>query len=52
MAAVGGNCKFCPLLNCGDSDDVSYELIVEAIMQIALNITAKHNSGKVIICNK
>jgi len=39
-----GVCKFCPLLN---TDDVDYDVIVEAIMQIALSLTTKHNSDKI-----
>jgi len=35
-------CKFCPLLN----STSNYELIVEAVMQIALNLTASHNIEK------
>lgn len=38
-------CKFCPLLNTSP-DDVPYELIVEAIMQTALNLSRKHYAGR------
>ena len=43
-------CKFCPLTNAADHE-ITYELIVEAIMQLALNLTTKHKSGRYISCS-
>ena len=40
----GGSCKFCPLLH-SNKDELSYQLIVEAIMQIALSLSSKQTSG-------
>ena len=40
-----GKCKFCVLFD-NDIGIVTYENIVEAIMQIAINLTSKHNAGK------
>ena len=39
------SCKFCPLTHAQGEDDITYELIVEAIMQLALNLTTKHKTG-------
>jgi len=40
------SCKFCPLTHAEAEDEISYELIVEAIMQLALSLTTKHKSDK------
>ena len=39
-----GNCKFCRLAQ-GNEYTVTYEVIVDAILQIARNVSAKSKSG-------
>ena len=41
----GKNCKFCPLTK-GLNHEWSYELIVDGIMQLALNLSTKFQAGK------
>jgi len=39
------NCKFCPLVNSNGSD-ITYDIIVDAIMQIALSLSTKHKADE------
>ena len=41
-------CKFCPLVNLS-GNDVTYDIIVDAIMQIALSLSTKHKAGDVYV---
>ena len=46
-----GNCKFCALIDSTNVSSVPYELIVEAIMQIAVVVSSKQNAG-ILFINK
>ena len=45
---TAGRCKFCPLLDTNNSSggEVTHHFIVEAIMQIAVTLSAKYDAGK------
>ena len=40
------NCKFCPLTDSSNITNVSYQTIMEALMQIATTLASKNNMGK------
>ena len=46
---MSATCKFCPLIDTSNVSSVSYQMIIEALMQVAISLTSKNNIGKDVL---